>query len=190
MAEIHHTTLSPSKVELLTQWLPQQPWYVGAGSPSLTKAGGFRLDDPAGEVGMEFMVVADDAADEVVYYQVPVTYRSGPLDGAEAGLIGTAEHGVLGRRWVYDGLADPVLTTQLRGLVDGTAEPQAQSISHTPEPKVVPHPPASDFVAPILVRVLAADDGATPSHGHVSSVWQAPDGTELRGTIAFASEIV
>jgi len=34
---------------------------------------------------------------------VPLTYRGAPLDGAEDALVGTTEHGVLGRRWVYDG---------------------------------------------------------------------------------------
>ena len=58
MAEIHRTTLAPSKLELLARWLPRQPWYAGGScSPALQKAGGFRLDDPLGEVGIEFMYV-------------------------------------------------------------------------------------------------------------------------------------
>ncbi|MGC5411428.1 maltokinase N-terminal cap-like domain-containing protein, partial [Streptomyces sp. DT225] len=56
MAVIHRTTLSPTKLELLTAWLPTRPWYAGSTSPSLVKSGGFRLDDPQGEVGIEFMV--------------------------------------------------------------------------------------------------------------------------------------
>src|SRR5260221_9467474 len=31
MAIIHDTTMSPSKLELLTSWLPAQPWYVDTG---------------------------------------------------------------------------------------------------------------------------------------------------------------
>jgi hypothetical protein len=55
MAVIHHTTLTPGKLELLSAWLPSQPWYRDAGrAPELDRAGGFRLDDPAGEVGLEF----------------------------------------------------------------------------------------------------------------------------------------
>lgn len=27
MAVIHHTTLTPGKLELLAAWLPRQPWY-------------------------------------------------------------------------------------------------------------------------------------------------------------------
>ena len=51
MAIIHDTTMSPGKLELLAGWLPAQPWYCGAGSePALSKAGGFRLDDPQGRL--------------------------------------------------------------------------------------------------------------------------------------------
>jgi Maltokinase N-terminal cap domain len=54
MAIVHNTTMSPGKLELLTAWLPAQPWYLGTGrAPELVKAGGFRLDDPEGEVGIE-----------------------------------------------------------------------------------------------------------------------------------------
>jgi hypothetical protein len=61
VAVIHPTTLVPSKLELLTAWLPSRPWYRGRGTPNLAKAGGFRLDDPAGEVGIEFAFVTDDS---------------------------------------------------------------------------------------------------------------------------------
>ena len=40
-----------------------------------------------------------------------MTYRSGPLDGADDALIGTSEHGVLGTRWIYDAAYDPVAVT-------------------------------------------------------------------------------
>ena len=122
MAVIHHTTLSPTKLELLAEWLPSRPWYQGAtGTTGLAKAGGFRLDDPEGEVGIEFMVVTDAAGDEPVTYLVPLTYRGAPLDGAGYALIGTSEHGVLGPRWIYDGAHDPVLFDQLLALLEGRA---------------------------------------------------------------------
>jgi len=133
MATIHRTTMAPTKLELLTAWLPRQPWYRGAGSPVLTRAGGFRLDDPAGEVGMENMFVTDD--DGTTYF-VPVTYRGAPLAGAEAGLVGTSEHGVLGTRWIYDAAHDPVAVTQLLAFLQGDAEAQHQSESDTPDPSV------------------------------------------------------
>ena len=55
------------------------------------------------------MVVTDGSDDRAVSYLVPLTYRAAALEGADGALIGTTEHGVLGRRWVYDGIGDPVL---------------------------------------------------------------------------------
>jgi len=159
MAIIHNTTMTPGKLELLRVWLPAQPWYLSSGrGPELTKAGGFRLDDPAGEVGIEFMVVTDGSGNRAITYQVPLTYRAGALAGAEGGLIGTAEHGVLGRRWIYDGTRDPVLVAQLVALVQGEAEPQAQSASNTPDPTVIGQPvtAGSLLVSPQRVPIAIA----------------------------------
>jgi hypothetical protein len=153
MAVIHHTTLVPTKTELLSDWLPTRPWYVPTGNaPVLERAGGFRLDDPAGAVGLEFMVVSDTSGDRVRHYHVPMAYRDAPFPGAEDALIGTTEHGVLGRRWVYDGTRDPVLVEQLVALLRGRVEAQAQLATGTPDPTVGCHAaltgPAAD--APVL----------------------------------------
>ncbi len=52
MATVHKTTLTPTKLELLTAWLPAQPWYADRGrAPELARAGGFRLDDPRARSG-------------------------------------------------------------------------------------------------------------------------------------------
>lgn len=165
MAVIHKTTLVPGKLELVAPWLAAQPWYVGTGrAPELGKAGGFRLDDPEGEVGIEFMVTTDTSGEgEARAYLVPLTYRAEPLDGADHALIGTAEHGVLGHRWVYDGTHDPVLQTQLLALIQDRAEPQAQSASDTPDPTVVP----------------TLNGPALPVGAVATTVTNGPDGTEL-----------
>ncbi|MFF4288789.1 1,4-alpha-glucan branching protein [Streptomyces sp. NPDC001633] len=137
MAVVHHTTLKPSKLELLTSWLPTQPWYLGTGSaPELTKAGGFRLDDPEGEVGLEFMAVTDASGDRPVTYHVPLSYRGAPLEGSAHALVGNTEHGVLGRRWIYDGIHDPVLIAQLFALMAGKAQAQDQNASDAVDPSV------------------------------------------------------
>ncbi|MFI6422480.1 1,4-alpha-glucan branching protein [Streptomyces sp. NPDC050842] len=134
MAVIHHTTMQPTKMELLASWLPTRDWYAGReGGPSPARAGGFRLDDPAGEVGIEFMVVTDGAEEGAAAYLVPMTYRGAPLEGADHALIGTSEHGVLGTRWIYDGAHDPVLVGQLYALLRGRAVAQAQSVNDTPD---------------------------------------------------------
>jgi maltokinase-like protein len=138
MAIIHRTTLTPTKLEHLTSWLPTRPWYAGTGNaPALSRNGGFRLDDPQGRVGIEFLVATDDSGERPVSYHVPLTYRGAPLEGAEDALIGTSEHGVLGTRWIYDGTHDPVLVAELLALLQGRAEPQAQSLTDTPDPSVV-----------------------------------------------------
>jgi hypothetical protein len=141
MSVIHKTTMAPTKVELLAAWLPTRSWYTATGgAPELERTGGFRLDDPEGEVGIEFLVVTDSsgaaAGSAPRGYLVPMTYRAAPLAGAEDALIGTSEHGVLGTRWLYDGAHDPVLVGQLTALLRGKAEPQMQSVSHTPDPSV------------------------------------------------------
>ncbi len=226
MAVIHQTTMNPGKLDLLTAWLPDQPWYLGGERhrPELTRAGGFRLDDPAGEVGIEFMVVADaGAGDAAVFYQVPMTYRGRPLAGAEGAqdaegasdadgaLIGTSEHGVLGPRWIYDGARDPVLVAQLVACIQGDAQPQAQSVSGTPDPTVSTHPvpggaltvtgsavaasgpPGTDLLVATggpagqlilrLNRILAPGGTGTGEPGRpcLSATWRHPDGTRPRG---------
>jgi hypothetical protein len=159
---IHRTSLTPTKLELLTSWLPGRPWYQGgAPEPRLAKAGGFRLDDPEGEVGLEFMAATDTSGDEPVTYHVPLSYRGAPLPGGDGALIGTTEHGVLGRRWVYDGTRDLLLVTQLFALLLGEAEPQAQSISDTIDPSVTRSIAGNVGVLPISITDVADEPRCT-----------------------------
>jgi hypothetical protein len=212
MSIIYKTTLVPGKLELLAAWLPEQPWY-GGDTPTLTKTGGFRLDDPAGEVGLEFMVATDDSTGTPVSYHVPLSYRAAPLAEAEDGFLGTTEHGVLGTRWVYDGMHDPVLVAQLLACIQGAAQPWMQSVSDTPDDTVVGHCAApvrltiggstvvngtdvgvtavqSDYRAVLrVVRVLQPeDDVPAQGIGHVTAGWRLPDRTELRGCFAVVTE--
>ncbi|AQZ63876.1 unnamed protein product [[Actinomadura] parvosata subsp. kistnae] len=207
MAVIHHTVLKPTKLELLTSWLPSRPWYRGGADarPELAKAGGFRLDDPEGAVGIEFLVVTDAAGPGS--YLVPLAYRGAPLDGAEHALVGTMEHGVLGRRWAYDGMRDPVLVAQLLALIEGRVEAQDQSVSDTPDRDVTRscaggplaftgHLATDDEEGTVLAspsgpalrlhRVLRPAEDAVPAGaiGHVAGSWTAPDGTRARGLFA------
>lgn len=139
MALLYSAQLRPTKFELLARWLPTQEWFAHDADIELGRVGAFRFDDPAGEVGVEVLLV--QAGDEVL--QAPLTYRGVPLPGAEQWLVGTMEHSVLGSRWVYDACADPVYAAALAAVVwgdatqaeeavmgaDGVARPRAASVT-------------------------------------------------------------
>ncbi|WP_091470040.1 CG0192-related protein [Paenarthrobacter nitroguajacolicus] len=154
MAIIHKATLSPSKLELIADYLPKQPWFIQDGSPELI--GAYRFDDPAGEVGLETHVVT--AGERV--YQVPLSYRGYALAGAEEWLIGTMDHSVLGKRWVYDACADPIyvkalataiLTGQKEAelIVDGELGPRPSTVTVKGSGKLDGGIPALSASAPV-----------------------------------------
>ncbi|KOG35234.1 maltokinase N-terminal cap-like domain-containing protein [Streptomyces resistomycificus] len=180
MAVIHRTTLKPTKLELLTAWLPTRPWYTGdPDGPRLAKAGGFRLDDPRGEVGIEFMVATDTSGPHPSAYLVPLTYRGAPLEGAEHALVGTMEHGVLGPRWAYDGCQDPVLADRLLALIGGSAQAQAQSETDTPDRDVV-RSCAGDIPSPSAHPTATATATATATDDEEGTELSLGQGATLR----------
>jgi hypothetical protein len=183
MATIHDTTMSPSKLELLLSWLPRQPWYAGPDSPELRRAGGFRLDDPAGAVGIELMVVNAVGSGVAVTYHVPMTYRGAPLTDADSALIGTAKHGVLGARWIYDAGTDPVFTEQATQLLRGAVLPQQQSRSDEVDRSVVVQPTADATadVTPRVVRVLR--EGEHYPAPNVTVTWTGDDGVRRSAVV-------
>lgn len=120
MALLHRATLTPTKLQLLAGWLPGRTWFTGA--PGLERIASYRFDDPAGEVGLDGLVVGSPGGPAL---HVPLTYRHAPLAGAEEYLLGTAEHSVLGTRWVYDGCGDPVWVRAAATMI-ATGGPQAE----------------------------------------------------------------
>ncbi|MCU7730464.1 hypothetical protein ODJ79_42670 [Actinoplanes sp. KI2] len=115
MATLHQATLTPTKLELLSAWLPGRHWYPQEAVAGLDRVAGCRFDDPAGEVGIELLVVRAGKDGPLVH--VPMTYRGAPLEDADFYLIGTMEHSVLGRRWVYDAVGDPVFIEVLTSAI-------------------------------------------------------------------------
>ena len=174
MSTIHKAHLTPSKLELLAGWMGDQRWYTGTARPRLRRLDSWRLDDPAGEVGIETIVVLDEA--DGVVYQVPLTYRGAPLDGGERALVGEMEHSVLGHRWVYDAPHDPVYVDRLLALLRGRDTAWAGSVSDTPEPDVVgvPHPAWPD--ADLVVGSSRVHDG---EQSNTSIVITPPTGTSV-----------
>ena len=108
MARFHRAVITPTKGETIARWAPTQPWGPPADVP-VRVIGSYRFDDPDGRVGMESHLV--DAAGALLH--VPLTYRDEPVGGADEAFIGEMQHSVLGSRWVYDGLRDPLFVTML-----------------------------------------------------------------------------
>jgi hypothetical protein len=179
VAKIHAgATLTPPFRDFLPPWVAAQPWYRGSAVPVLSPVGSFRFEDPAGEVGVETHLVTDG----VDLYQVPMTYRGSPAPGVPANsLITTAEHGVLGTRWIYDGQADPLWHDRVLHLVgtggvsDTAGRRNAGSAEARGESRV-PGPLTPDVARVELLRVPAP--GPPPSAPHVAGVvvgtWYPP----------------
>ena len=142
MAELHQGAhLTPTKPELVQAWMSAQRWYAAKGtSPVVRRLASWRLGDPAGEVGVEVLVVADDSGPSPVVYQVPLTYRGAPVPELEHALVGVMEHSELGRRWVYDAPHDPVYAAQLLELVQGRVRAESSAESDAFDDTVVGQP--------------------------------------------------
>lgn len=163
MALLHDATLTPSKLDLLAGWLAEQPWFDGDPS-TLARVAAYRFDDPAGKVGLEVMLVA--AGDGPVV-QVPLTYRDAPLPEGDAWLVGTSQHSVLGRRWVYVGEGDPVFVSCLVSTIVTGGHEAGLELDKDGRRVVVP-PSARvhgtgtpDTVVPVATRFSVDDQGET-----------------------------
>ena len=140
MAASTGPTLTPHFRDFLPSWIALQPWYPGDDVPSIRPVGFFRLEDPAGEVGIETHLVSAGSA----IFQIPMTYRGAPLeqlrDGSPAAeshaLITRAEHSELGARWIYDAVHDPVWAAELVRLVATQGTVATRSTFAGPAPSV------------------------------------------------------
>jgi len=185
MAIVYTAELSPTKPELIATWLHSQPWFAEAGG-DVELLGAFRLDDPDGEVGIEIHLVRGESG---TVYQVALTYRGAPLDGAAAHLITEMSHSVLGDRWVYDAAGDPVALTQLLAAIT-TGGTQAEVFvdgATTPAPVklavkgtgTAPQPPAEAITEATVTTVGADTRVTTPAgtlviHRIVTGLHEAP----------------
>lgn len=131
--------------ELLRAWLPGQRWFPAKNQPEqsagsagvrLRRVGGFKLAPPSGMTGdlpgLEVHLVAVDSAGRTDVLQIPLSYRSEQLPGAEGSLLGSAEHSELGTRWVYDAIHDPAFIAawlDFLAVQGATAEGSASAYS-------------------------------------------------------------
>ncbi|MFT2817953.1 CG0192-related protein [Leifsonia sp. A12D58] len=167
MALVYSAEIRPSKIELITDWAPTQPWFEGDAAAGFTNVAAYRFDDPEGEVGIETLLVR---VGDGPLLQVPLTYRGAPLDGADAWLITTMEHSVLGNRWVYDGTGDPaylaaVATAALTGgrQADVMAENGGELTRRDPTAVVAGSGTRSEPVDPPAIGSVSTrhEDGTT-----------------------------
>lgn len=189
MAVIHNAELRPSKTEAIGGWLPDQPWSGVEPGAEVVVDGRFRFDDPDGEVGVETYLV--HVGDGPVLH-VPLTYRGAPLAGATDFLITEMDHSVLGRRWVYDAVGDPVYADVLRRAIatgGHEARLEAAVASDAPPPSLgsaVGSGSASS--SPTVHAVEPTTDGALTTIGDLVIVrvvgTPLPDGETLTATWA------
>ncbi|MFI9818638.1 maltokinase N-terminal cap-like domain-containing protein [Saccharothrix variisporea] len=185
MAKIHAgATLTPGFREFLPRWVSRQPWYRGDEVPTLRPIGFYRLEDPAGEVGMEAHLVSDGTD----LYHVPLTYRGTPLPDAPAeSLLATPDHSVLGTRWIYDAPVDPTWRARVLDLVrtGGVSEPAGRSGVGPAEARGVLDGPLGSRIE--VVRVLTP--GMRSDASGVVGTWypDGPDGEPVTGCLAVVS---
>jgi hypothetical protein len=157
MAIIHKAGVSPTKAELLQRIFGE----------AVTVLGAYRFDDPGGEVGVEAFIACSGAKT----WQIVLTYRGAPLEGAEEDLISTMEHSALGRRWIYNGTGDSVAVACFRRALQGEQDQAVEEIWDngqrvgTREPtvrlSVVPGQPPGADAAPAIATDLDVSPGHT-----------------------------
>ncbi|WP_028658789.1 CG0192-related protein [Nocardioides insulae] len=177
MAIIYPATISPTKAELLDQWVPTQSWWPG--DDDVQEIASYRFDDPDGQVGIETFLLR--AGDESVV-QVPMTYRGTPAPDPSAALICTMEHSVLGTRWIYDAPTDPTYLEVVRQVILEGGREVALEIHH-PDGSVTTRPTtctvtgrpgtASDTpVDPVLALERRPSAGAIPTGPVLVGTWE------------------
>lgn len=185
-AEIHDAVLTPGKLDLLRVWIRHQSWFDGD-PDQMEQVASYRFVDPEGDVGMEAFLLSDGTRT----LHVPVTYRAAELPEAGDALVGTLDHSVLGHRWVYDALSDPVYVAEVRRVIghrdtaadhlaveDGTITPSPVNIRGGGSGSTT-----ESQAAPQIVRVISEENDAETDRpligapGTLSGTWYDDDGS-------------
>ncbi len=108
----------PVEPGLIARWMAHQRWFADKGAlPALEEIGRFEFTSPLPGVEICTHMLLDHAEGKPVLYQVPLTYRSKPLPGAEAAMVG-----MIGTSYIYDAPHDPVYTAALLAVIDSEQE--------------------------------------------------------------------
>jgi 1,4-alpha-glucan branching enzyme len=209
--------LDPRLQHLLAVWMPRQRWYPAKGrGVGLRLLGVLELpqatDTPTG-VDVEVLVVGLDSGDRLDVVQVPLTYRSAPLEGADVGLVGELDVDQ-GHRWVYDGPHDPAYVAALLRSLETPPTAQLPSSgtpsrvmsreqSNTsivvgadrPDATIVKvfrtlHPGANPDVEVTAALAAGGCDRVAAVRGWSSGSWAGPDGEQVTGHLAVAVEFL
>ncbi|GAB3849872.1 maltokinase N-terminal cap-like domain-containing protein [Nesterenkonia populi] len=186
----------PGFFEILSTWLPHQPWFrAPRGRLSLTRVGGLRLPTPEGDADSRLFLelhifeVAHPEGPERI--SVPVVLRSRPsaLAGKSAfiGKLTSPEHGEL---WVYDGAGDRAflaawieMARRGQGSRNGRSRGQAYADFDRSEPTTVGLrrtgvEPPRDGVSRTLVIPEGAEDGPAWDQRRVVDLVRRPEGEQ------------
>ena len=186
MALLYDATITPGKRDLMKGWLPSRSWFDGDLNRKPHAA--FRFDHPAGEVGVECFLLGPEERSGVPTYLIPMSYRGAALEGAEEHLIGTTDHSVLGKRWVYDGCGDPVAVSAILSTITTggheaalTMEQDGEIVTFEPTCRVVGSGSASDGVRVDTVSLVDAGDPTVTRAGDLELVLARVVGTSVSG---------
>lgn len=159
---------APPVLGLLEPWIGRQRWYAAKGRrPRLAVIAAWPFTAAEGTARGELLILGDRADEQrPTVYQVPVTYRVGPLEGADAALVGTLADPVSGTCWVYDAPHDPAFTELVLALVQGRRTRGGASTpgSHGIDDGELAghrHPDWGDELTFVSSRVLAGEQSNT-----------------------------
>ncbi|RBP67128.1 1,4-alpha-glucan branching enzyme [Brevibacterium sanguinis] len=178
-------SVSGELLQLLHSWLPGQRWFPAKGrGVSISELSTVQVFDERGRGGTATgrnHILLLDSGDRMDVIQVPLTFRTSPLDAPDSAHLGEVDDLTLGRCHVYDGVHDPQFVRSLATLITGRAPHigrglTGRTVAGVPQPTITDAPTAAfsgeqsnssiviaDRSAPAILklfRVLSA--GANP----------------------------
>jgi maltokinase len=150
--------MSQPAPEFLAAWMSRQRWYANKGTrPELEEIGSWSFAGASGGhdrdgVGFVTHLVIDHAIGKPALYQVPLSYRRTPLDGADHAIVGTLEDGST----VYDAPHDAAWAFALLELIGHDDVGVGDQMSVRGE-----HTASAEPVRPTSARVLGGEQSNT-----------------------------
>lgn len=167
--------ISSDLEHLLVRWLPRQRWMPGPGAvagtdPDVTPQSVVRIaevaDEHAGTVQCLLVVLAVRGPLRRSRVCVPLTVRTEEDFSLRPHLIGTVDDLLLGRTFVYDGVADPVFVLALADAIrDARSSAHEGFVSQLAGDELPVAPPAAASSASTPAAPPQDDPVAEAAHG-------------------------